>query len=206
MISSVNDGLSRTDPDGDLVEEALQAPEGDLRAFDQLVVRHYRRIVANCRYITRDPNHSEDLAQEVLTKAFFSLNRFEGRSTFRHWMQQIKINHCLNYVKKQKGKSSISLEEPAAAELEQLKVPAVAHEQMEAMSNREYIGRILDSMSETLRVPLILCDMDELSYEEIAQSLGISLSATKMRIKRAREEVRTLYKNRQAENSGSKSA
>ena len=52
-------------------------------------------------------------------------------------------------------------------------------------------------MSETLRVPLILCDMDELSYDEVAQTLGISLSAVKMRIKRAREEFRNRYQARQ---------
>jgi RNA polymerase sigma-70 factor (ECF subfamily) len=59
-------------------------------------------------------------------------------------------------------------------------------------------------MSETLRIPLILCDMDELSYEEIAQSLGISLSAAKMRIKRAREEFRNLYQSRQQADSETK--
>jgi RNA polymerase sigma-70 factor (ECF subfamily) len=52
------------------------------------------------------------------------------------------------------------------------------------------IGAVLDSMSNSLRIPLVLCDMDGLSYEEVAQSLGIGLSATKMRIKRAREEFR----------------
>jgi RNA polymerase sigma-70 factor (ECF subfamily) len=75
--------------------------------------------VANCRYITRDPNNSEDLAQEVLLKAFFALDRFEGRSTFRHWLQQIKINHCLNYMKKQEGKKYINIEEPQVESLDQ---------------------------------------------------------------------------------------
>ena len=62
------------------------------------------------------------------------------------------------------------------------------------MSDRQLIGKILDSMSATLRIPLVLCDADELSYEEIALALGISLSAVKMRIKRAREEFRSLYR------------
>jgi len=197
MNSTGTNGSDHLDPDEDLLQEARRAPEGDLRAFEQLVERHHRRIVANCRYITRDPNNAEDLAQEVLTKAFFGLNRFEGRSTFRHWIQKIKINHCLNFVKKQEGRGHISIEETQDEEFEQLKVPAVAQRRMEAMSDREYIGSILDSMSKTLRVPLILCDMDELSYEEVARSLGISLSAAKMRIKRAREEFRSLYQRRQ---------
>lgn len=208
MKSTTKDGPDRTapDPDEDLLLEVRRAPEGDLRAFEQLVKRHHRQIVANCRYITRDPNNSEDLAQEVLTKAFFGLKRFEGRSSFRSWVQKIKINHCLNYLKKQESRGHISIEETKAEEFEQLKVPAVAQQQVEAMSNREYIGSILDSMSKTLRVPLILCDMDELSYEEVAQSLGISLSAAKMRIKRAREEFRSLYQRRQEADRGVKTS
>lgn len=199
-----DDGPQRAalDPDEDLLHKVRRAPEGDLRAFEQLVERHYRRVVANCRYITRDPNNSEDLSQEVFAKAFFAISRFEGKSSFKHWLQKIKINHCLNYVKKQKGRGNISIEETKAEEFDQLKVPAVAQQQMEAMNNRLYIGGILDSMSETLRVPLILCDMDELSYEEVAQSLGISLSAVKMRIKRGREEFRNRYKERGEEGRG----
>jgi RNA polymerase sigma-70 factor (ECF subfamily) len=84
---------SSVDPDEKVVEEARRAPEGDLRAFEQLVVRYQRRVVANCRYITRDPNNAEDLAQEVLVKAFFRLRRFEGKSSFADWLQRIKIKH-----------------------------------------------------------------------------------------------------------------
>jgi RNA polymerase sigma-70 factor (ECF subfamily) len=96
-------------------------------------------------------------------------------------------------VKKQEGRAYVGIDEPEVDEFEQLKVPATAHQQVEAVSNRERITKILDSMSKTLRIPLILCDMDELSYEEVAQTLGISLSAAKMRIKRAREEFKNLY-------------
>jgi len=200
MNPSQNPGLNKPlpDPDDDLLQKARRAPEGDLRAFEQLVEKYQRRIVANCRYITRDPNNAEDLAQEVLTKAFFGLRRFEGRSSFRHWLQQIKINHCLNFVKKQEGRAYVGIEEPEVDEFDQLKVPATAHQEVESLSNRERITKILDSMSKTLRIPLILCDMDELSYEEVAQTLGISLSAAKMRIKRAREEFKTRYGRQEA--------
>jgi RNA polymerase sigma-70 factor (ECF subfamily) len=206
-MNSLQDGnlnQSSADPDAELLREARGAPEGDLRAFEQLVQKYQKKIVANCRYITRDPNNAEDLAQEVLTKAFFGLRRFEGRSSFRHWLQQIKINHRLNYVKKHEGRTYVGIDEPEVDEFEQLKVPAIAHEQAEALSNRERISRILDSMSKTLRIPLILCDMDELSYEEVAQTLGISLSAAKMRIKRAREQFQSLYGTRETASTESR--
>jgi DNA-directed RNA polymerase specialized sigma24 family protein len=70
-------GSSLADPDEELLQQAREAPEGDLRAFEKLVLRYQRRVVANCRYITRDPNNAEDLAQEVLVKAFsdFAVSR-----------------------------------------------------------------------------------------------------------------------------------
>jgi len=180
-----------------LVRKAREALEGDLRPFEQLVLRYERRMVANCRYITHDPNEAEDLAQEVMVKAFYGLRSFEGRSTFRHWLQRIKVNHCLNHLKKQEGRSYIGVEEPEAGGFDQLRVQATAEHQAEVIGERELIARILNSMTETLRLPLVLCDMDELSYEEVAKVLGISLSAVKMRIKRAREDFRSRYLNMQ---------
>src|SRR6202142_3155119 len=180
-------GSSLADPDDELLQQAREAPEGDLRAFEKLVLRYQRRVVANCRYITRDPNNAEDLAQEVLVKAFFGLRGFEGRSTFGSWLQRIKINHCLNYVKKQSGRSYVGVEERDVEEFDQLKVHAPAEQQAGAISDRRLISQVLDSMSNTLRIPLLLCDMDELSYEEVAKSLKVGLSGTKMGIKRARE-------------------
>ena len=185
------------DPDEKLLQQAREAPDGDLRAFEKLVLRHQRRVVANCRYITRDPNNAEDLAQEVLVKAFFGLRGFEGRSTFGSWLQRIKINHCLNYLKKQAGRSYVGVEERDVEEFDQLKVHATAEQQAGAISDRQLISEVLDSMSSTLRIPLVLCDMDELSYEEVAQSLHISLSAAKMRIRRGREEFRERYEKMQ---------
>lgn len=183
--------------DDELLRRARFAPEGDLRAFEQLVLRYQGRLVANCRHITRDNINAEDLAQEVLVKAFFSLNRFEGRSSFRTWLQQIKINHCLTHLKKHQSRPLTYIEDIEDEENEHLQVAAIAERQLEASNEHDLIAGILDSMSETLRVPLILCDMDELSYEEVAHSLGISLSAAKMRIKRAREEFRSRYQGKQ---------
>lgn len=181
--------------DEELLRSALQAPEGDLRPFEQLVLRYQSRVVANCRYITRDPNNAEDLAQEVMVKVFFGLHGFEGRSSFRYWLQRIKVNHCLNHLKKREGRSYVDIDEAEVDGFDQLKVQTTAERQADAIGERQIIGRVLDSMSETLRVPLVLCDMDEMPYEEVAKALGIGLSAAKMRIKRAREEFRHRYES-----------
>lgn len=181
---------ARIRSDEELLTLARDAPEGDMRAFEALVQRYQTRITANCRYITRQPDDAEDLAQEVFVKVFFGMDRFESRSSFRTWIQRIKVNHCLNHVKKS---SRVVVQDLGDAGLEELGVEPTAERRMNRIDDRERIGEILDSLSDTLRIPLILRDMDRLSYQEIAETLGVGLSAVKMRIKRAREEFRSRY-------------
>lgn len=180
------------DEDEKLVQQALRAGEGDLRAFERLVQEHQKRILADCRYMTRDEG-AEDLAQEVFVKAFFGLRTFERRSTFRHWLQRIKVHHCLNYIKKRQSHKVVPIDDESAEASEQLQVRPTAIEESEAMDNRRRIAGVLESLPPALRVALIMRDMDELSYEEIATELGIGLSAVKMRISRARQEFRRRY-------------
>jgi RNA polymerase sigma-70 factor, ECF subfamily len=185
------------DPDEELLIKISAAPEGDLRAFEELVRRHQGRIVADCRFLTRDESYSEDLAQEVFVKAYFAMQSFEGRSTFRSWLQRIKVHHCLNHLKQQQRREPLPLDSDAVESLEQMRVPASAERDLESADARRRIEAILQAMPTTLRVPLVMCDMDELSYEEIASALGLGLSAVKMRIKRARELFRRFYEGEQ---------
>jgi hypothetical protein len=67
--------------DEELIRKVRAAPEGDLRPFEQLMLRYQKRVIANCRYITHDPNNAGDLAQEVMVKVFFAINSFEGKSS-----------------------------------------------------------------------------------------------------------------------------
>jgi len=191
MANPPNGGDS--DPDEELWRAALTAREGDLRAFEKLVQEHQRRIVADCRHMTRDESCAEDLAQEVFVKAFFGLRGFEGRSSFRHWLQRIKVHHCLNHIKKEASRKQVSIDDEAAGVSKSLQVAPEVQKHVETRDDRERIAQILDSLPATLRIPLIMRDMDELSYEEIATSLGLGLSAVKMRIKRAREAFRQQY-------------
>jgi RNA polymerase sigma-70 factor (ECF subfamily) len=184
--------LAREEED-QLFEQARKAPEGDLRAFEALVQQNQNRIVADCRHITRDESVAEDLAQEVFVKAFFGMQNFEGRSSFRHWLQVIKVNHCLNHLKRNR-KNQVSLDDDEEGVNNTVQL-STADKTLERLSDRQRIHRILEMMPETLRLPLVLRDMDELSYEEVAANLRISLSAAKMRIKRAREWFRERYEN-----------
>ena len=181
------------DRDEELLQAARSAPEGDLRAFEQLISVHQKRILADCVYLTRDDANAEDLAQEVFVKAYFGLRGFEGRSSFRHWLQRIKVNHCLNHIKKKASRNEITLDGAGSEDFDELRVEPEVSRRLESAGDREWIDSILQSLPAKLRIPLIMRDMDELSYEEIAVSLNVGLSAVKMRVKRAREQFRMLY-------------
>ncbi len=176
-----------------LVEAALRSRQGDFRAFDQLVNRHQSMVCTNCRYISGNEEDALDLAQEIFVKAYFNLKSFRGQSRFSTWLKRIKVNHCLNHVRKQQGKKYVDIEDPALVVDERLHTKIRASAELEAREKRERIGAVLDAMSENLRVALIMRDLDGLSYQEIADDLNLSLSAVKMRINRARQEFRALY-------------
>jgi RNA polymerase sigma-70 factor (ECF subfamily) len=182
-----------SDEDATLVARA-RADRYDPRPFDALVRRHQGFVLANCRALSRSPADAEDLAQEVFVKAYFALPRFEQRAPFRAWLRTIKVNHCLNFLRRRKTEGWVALEDEDARPDSPLATPPAAEGALEQDDTRARIVRVLDQMSDTLRVPLMLCDADGLSYEEIAAQLGIGLSAVKMRIKRGREEFRRRYR------------
>lgn len=178
------------DPDEALVQAALVAPEGDTRAFAELVRRHQSKVLANCRHLTRSPDDAEDLAQEVFVKLFFKLGLFEGRAKFGTWLQRIKVNHCLNFMKARRGRTYVELSESEAADVSALRIEDTASAEVDLEQQRSRIRAVLDSLPDALRVPLVMCDVDEMTYAEIQAELGLGASATKMRIARARREFR----------------
>ncbi|MDH3215900.1 MAG: RNA polymerase sigma factor [Candidatus Krumholzibacteria bacterium] len=180
-------------PDEQLVEEAQLSALGDHSAFERLVARYQGRVLANCRFLTRSDEDAEDLAQEVFVKAFFGLKQLKTRSKFASWIQRIKVNHCLNHIRKRKGKLFVELDSPAAQSSEDLAVKTGGGSDINQRFRQNQVRELLSSMSDTLRIPLVLCDMDGLSYQEAANELGIGISALKMRLKRAREYFRARY-------------
>ena len=176
--------------DAELVDLLAQGGEGDTRPFEELVRRYQAKVVTNCRYLSGSPDDAEDLAQEVFVKVFFGLGGFEHRSSFETWLQRVKSNHCINFVRKKEISTTgldTSEAEVAAAR------PPTAERDVDRAEMRDRIGGVLLQMNETLRIPLVLRDMDGMSYDEIAEEVGVGLSAVKMRIKRGREEFRRLY-------------
>ena len=181
--------------DEDLVELIRSSPTDDLREFDALALRHKRQVRANCRYLTRSEADADDLAQEVFLKSYLGLAKFEGRSTFRTWLYTIKTRHCLDFLKKGGGRVFVELDDAVVSSPPELSVPAAAEDSLLAKADQRRIGLVLDQLPEALRVPLLLRDLDGLAYQDIADELGLSLSAVKMRIMRARRQFREIFES-----------
>jgi RNA polymerase sigma-70 factor (ECF subfamily) len=182
------------DPDHELVELACSRPS-DLRSFEQLVRRHEGKVLANCRHLTGSADDAQDLAQEVFVKAYFGLRRFRGDSRFGTWLQRIKVHHCLNFLRKRKRLVQVDVDDPGLRSDDGLSVAPDVEAALAARDRRRRIAAALDRVPATLRVPLVMCDLDEMTYQEIAAELDLGLSAVKMRIKRGREEFRRVYES-----------
>ena len=185
----------RDQTDAQLVEEARSAPPGDLRAYGELVRRHEAAVKTNCRYMSGSVADAEDLSQDVFVKAYFGLRRFEGRSSFLTWIKRIKANHCINFVKKRSVRSFLDVEDPSVVTSDRVYVEPVGTSGLTGATRRERIRWALERIPDSLRIPLILRDMDDLSYQAIAEEMEIGLSAAKMRVKRGREAFRVLYRD-----------
>jgi RNA polymerase sigma-70 factor (ECF subfamily) len=187
LLSRINEESSER-----LVEKARSSVPGDTRAFRALVLRHKDHVLANCRFLSGSEDEAEDLAQEVFLKVYAGLAGFESRSRFRTWLHRLKINHCLSWLRKRRKEPHLDIDDPKVRnELPPERDSSIGVDDRVAL--QECIREILDRMPENLRVPLVMCDVDGMSYEGIASMLNISLSATKMRIKRARELFRTSW-------------
>ena len=189
----MHDPMRSEKTDVDLVLEAQRAPSGDMRAFEALVKRYQGSVTTNCRYMSGSPTDAEDLAQDVFVKAYFGLKRFEQRSSFETWIKRIKANHCINFIRKRSGRSFVEVDDPGVSGSERIRVEPTGLSGLNRRVRQERIRATLDSLPDVLRIPLILRDMDGLSYQDIADELGIGLSAAKMRVKRGREAFRATY-------------
>ncbi len=182
--------LPDDDPDAALVDRARRANPGDTRAFDELIARHRGRVVANCRYLATSANQAEDLAQEVLVKAYFALRKYERRSKFSTWLYRVKVNHCLNHRRAERKHGADVAIDDVVPDASALRVAPEIEVELTRQADVTRVRAAVASLSDTLRVPLVMRELDEMSYDDIAEALEISLSAVKMRILRARQELR----------------
>lgn len=185
------------DPDAALM---LRVKQGDRDAFTTLVEK-YKQPVMNLAYRTlSDSTEAEDLTQHVFLQVFKAAHRYEVSAKFSTWLFTIARNLCLNEIRRRSRHPASSLDETKgdndelpARQIEDVKTFAptemLLHGELE-----EKIQEALATLPEKQRTAILLCRQDELSYEQIAEVLGSSVSATKSLIHRGREVLKQKLK------------
>jgi RNA polymerase sigma-70 factor (ECF subfamily) len=172
-----------------------RARTGDAAAFSELVQRYERKIYRLAKHITQNDEDAEDVLQESFLKAYTHLDSFHGDSKFYTWLVRIAVNEALMKLRKRKSDRTVSLDEPqdTGEDLVQREI-AVWEDDPEKKYSREELAEILDtavqSLKPSFRTVFVLRDIEELSTEDTAETLGISIPAVKSRLLRARLQLR----------------
>jgi RNA polymerase sigma-70 factor (ECF subfamily) len=173
----------------------MQAREGDTEAFGELVRRYEGRIFRLAQHVTQNREDAEDVLQETFMKAYEHLDQFKGDSKFYTWIVRIAVNQALMKLRRRKTDKSVSLDETIDTG-EDMVVREIAAwgEDPEQQLSREELGGILDTAIQSLeplyRSVFVLRDIEEISTEETAEMLGLSVPAVKSRLLRARLQLR----------------
>jgi RNA polymerase sigma-70 factor (ECF subfamily) len=172
-----------------------QARDGDQAAFTELVNRYDRHIFRLARHITQTEEDAEDVLQETFLKAFRSLSQFQGHSKFYTWLVRIAVNESLMKLRRRKADRTVSLDEPVETDEDILPRQIVSWEENPEQKYgrveiNDLLTRTINSLSPAFRTVFLLRDVEELSTEETAEALDISIPAVKSRLLRARLQLR----------------
>ena len=186
-----------TDPDWELV---TRVADGDRAAFGELVERHHRRLLRVCERLLGDAEEARDAVQEVFIKVMVKAGRFRPRALVSTWLYRIAVNHCLNMLRRRRLRRWVSLSpaaegEDSAAPPDPQEERADPHRELDARRRWSRVQRAIAALPPSQRAVLVLARFEELSYKEIAETLGITLGAVESRLFRA---MRALEKAQEA--------
>jgi RNA polymerase sigma-70 factor, ECF subfamily len=170
------------------------AQQGDLPAFNQLIL-HYQSLAYNVAYrIMGDPDSAADATQDGFIKAFRKINQYRGGS-FKSWILRIVTNTCYDALRARKRRPTSALEQEDEDPDYDARLTDSA-ERPEEYVVRQELGQLIQAAIEKLpldqRTALVLADIQGLDYQEIAEATGAALGTVKSRLSRARAKVRDL--------------
>ena len=185
---------STTEPSD--VELVRSVRAGDESAFEELFLRHRRRVSLIASRFFRQREQIEEVVQESFTKAYFALDDFSNQqeSSFAAWLARIAFNSCYDELRRLKRRpesllSNVSDEEAAWLK-EQVRDVGAGHDIEVATIARDLAGKLLARLSAEDRMVLVMLDVEGLSVAEIAKSINWSTSKVKVRAHRARASLR----------------
>ena len=165
----------------------IAAQGGDRRAMDRLLRHHYDRIYAVCRRITGNDSDAADAAQEALMAIVRGLARFDGRSSFATWVYRVATNASLDELRRRRRRPMLANatddDHPHEA------ADTSGHDPGDRLGDRLALEAALLDVPEEFRVAVVLRDVADLDYAEIAEVLDVPVGTVKSRIARGRSQL-----------------
>ena len=204
-----------TGPQAERTDDELvgAARDGDAAALDTLLRRHHPRLLALCRRLTGDPTDAQDACQEALIALARGLRRFDGRSAFTTWAYRVTTNTCLDELRRRRRRPvpGLAAVEDAATTAgarpawpersgpppwpERSGSPAVTADPGDGVAARLDVDAALAAIAPDFRAAVVLRDLCQLSYEEIAAVLDVPPGTVRSRIARGRAALLPLLGN-----------
>jgi RNA polymerase sigma-70 factor (ECF subfamily) len=175
--------------DGQIVEGVLS---GDVQLFGLLVLKYQKQLYFTAYNITKNQASAEDTVQDALVKAYEKLDTLKNRAGFYPWVKKITINMALNHYDRSKWMVDTTSADGEDDFFDNVAVYDTPEEYILKEEMRVYVQAFIDSLPDKLRVVLLLREIDELSYEEIAEMLKIPVGTVRSRLFNARQ----ILKNR----------
>lgn len=176
--------MRKPDEDAPLVE---RAKAGDTLAFDELVRKHHGRLYGLVYHMTSNREDSNDLLQDIFAKAYRSLKRFRGKSSFYTWIYSISVNMTLNYLKKRNRRRGISLDDVDSTiehDKDFIEMTSKSNPVKEANIHelQQRLNEAMMELSEDHRAVVTMFDIQGLPHNEISKILGVSAGTVRSRL------------------------
>jgi len=163
--------------------------DGDNHAYGVLYDRYVKRVYRKCMSFSKEESIAEDLVQEIFLKVHDKLSKFRGNSSFSTWLYAITYNHCVEHCRKRNKVSAVDITEYPEH-------PEENPDEEELMSTRlEQLKSALDQVDPNDRMILVMKYQENVPIKDIMSRLRISESAVKMRLSRARQRVRQVFRD-----------
>jgi RNA polymerase sigma-70 factor, ECF subfamily len=189
-------------PDVSELDLVKRCQAGQAEAFDELVTRYRTRIFAMIYNMVHNEQDAWDLAQDSFIKTWKSINRFRGQSSFYTWIYRIVMNVTIDWLRKKQIKGSgaefddaIQLKEIDPASRTVPKADPLPHERMQRTEIRAKIDNAIDQLSPEHRAVILMKEIEEMQYHEIAETLGCSIGTVMSRLFYARKKLQNLLKD-----------
>jgi RNA polymerase sigma-70 factor (ECF subfamily) len=188
-------------PDVSEVDLVKRCQAGNSEAFDELVTRYRTRVFGMIYNMVHSEQDAWDLAQDSFVKAWKSIGRFRGQSSFYTWIYRIVMNVTIDWLRKKQVKSgtefddSIQLKEVEPGSRTVPQAEALPSEHMEQTEIRGEIDKAIAQLSPEHRAVILMKEIEGMQYHEIAEALGCSIGTVMSRLFYARKKLQNLLKD-----------